>query len=221
MTSQTELLFRCESIEGKTFSQLAKILGLSIPQNPLQRKGWVGKAIELALGATAGNKSSPDFCSLGIELKTLPINHLGKPSESTFITTIPLLTVQQQTWLTSQCYSKLKHVLWVPIEGDQRVEFFDRRIGRSILWSPSEKEEEILERDWLEFVTLISTGRLAEINASIGEFIQVRPKGANSKSLSYGIDEEGNKILTMPRGFYLRSTFTQSIYMASLPKAKI
>jgi DNA mismatch repair protein MutH len=210
------LLFRCERIEGKTFSQLAVALGLTIPQHPLKRKGWVGKAIELALGATAGNKSSPDFCNLGIELKTLPINHLGKPSESTFITTIPLLTIQKQTWLTSQCYSKLKHVLWVPIEGDQRIEFFDRRVGRPILWSPSEHEASVLENDWLEFVLLISTGRLSEINASMGEFLQIRPKGADSKSLCYGFDEFGNRTLTMPRGFYLRSVFTQTIYCRSL-----
>jgi len=61
---------------------------------------------------------------------------------------------------------------------------------------------------------MISTGRLAEINAGMGQYLQVRPKAANSKSLCYGFDETGNKVLTLPRGFYLRSTFTASILHA-------
>ena len=74
LKTETELLARCQTIEGLSFLQLAMELGLSVPLYPHQRKGWVGQAIELALGTTAGNKSAPDFCTLGIELKTLPMN---------------------------------------------------------------------------------------------------------------------------------------------------
>jgi len=215
LKSESELLSRCQVIEGLSFSQLASMLELSIPHNPPQRKGWAGQAIELALGATAGNQSAPDFCSLGIELKTLPINHLGVPKESTFVTTIPLLTIHHQSWKTSQCFSKLKRVLWLPVEGDTAISFSDRRIGRGVLWSPSSDEEAILEKDWSEFVLMISTGKLTEINASMGDYLQVRPKAANSKTLCYGFDEAGNKISTMPRGFYLRSNFTKNVLSIS------
>lgn len=211
LTSEFELLARCQAIEGLSFAQLATSLEIRIPSNPLQRKGWAGQAIELALGATAGSKSAPDFCSLGIELKTLPINHLGKPAESTFITTIPLLTIHKQTWQTSQCFAKLKRVLWLPIEGDREIDFPHRRIGRGVLWSPSIAEEVILAEDWSDLTFKISSGKLSEIDASMGEYLQVRPKAANGKSLCYGFDEAGNKVLTMPRGFYLRSSFTMSI----------
>ncbi len=213
LRSEAELLERCQAIEGLSFAQLATILGLSIPLNPLQRKGWAGQAIEWALGATAGNKSAPDFCSLGIELKTLPIGNLGKPKESTFVTTIPLLTIHHQTWETSQCFAKLKRVLWLPIEGDTTIAFPDRRIGRGVIWSPSADEEATLAKDWLDFVFMISTGQLAEIHAGMGDYLQVRPKAANGKSLCYGFDDVGNKILTMPRGFYLRSSFTNNVIL--------
>ncbi len=179
-----------------------------MPENPAQRKGWAGQAIELALGANAGSRSEPDFVNLGVELKTLPINHLGKPAESTFVTTIPLLTVHKQTWQSSQCFAKLRRVLWLSIEGDTTIPFNYRRIGRGLLWSPSPEEEAILANDWSELTFLIGTGRLAEIDASMGDYLQVRPKGANAKSLCYGFDEAGNKISTLPRGFYLRSSFT-------------
>lgn len=206
-----ELLARCHLIEGFSFAQLATMLGLSIPTEPLQRKGWIGQAIEFALGTTAGNKSAPDFCSLGIELKTVPINHLGAPAESTFVTTIPLLTIHKQTWQTSQCFAKLKRVLWLPIEGDRRIAFANRRIGRGVLWSPKAFDEEVLAKDWSELTLMISTGMLAEIDATMGSYLQVRPKAANAKSLCYGFDEAGNKVLTMPRGFYLRSSFTKTV----------
>lgn len=211
LTTEIELLERCSAIEGLSLFQLADLLGLRIPAHPLQRKGWAGQAIELALGTTAGNKPSPDFCALGIELKTLPINHLRKPAESTFVTTIPLLTLHQQTWKTSHCRAKLRRILWLPIEADKRIPYAARRIGHGVLWSPTIVEEAILEKDWSEFTLLISTGRLSEINASMGEWLQVRPKAMNGKALCYGFDDEGNKVQTLPRGFYLRSMFTASL----------
>lgn len=211
-TNEAELLKRCELIEGLSFAQLASLIQFIIPSQPLKRKGWAGQAIEVALGTTAGNKSLPDFDQLGIELKTLPLNHRGFPAESTFVTTIPLLTIHQQTWASSQCYQKLKRVLWVPIEDDSTIPFEERRIGKVILWSPSKIEEGILANDWLELSTMIGTGFLEEITASYGEYLQVRPKAANARSLCYGFNSEGNKILTLPRGFYLRSSFTKRFF---------
>ena len=210
-TTEIELLCRCRSIEGFSFLQLATALGLQIPEHPAQRKGWAGQAIELALGASAGCRSQPDFLALGIELKTLPINHLGKPAESTFVTSIPLLTVHKQTWSTSQCFAKLRRVLWMSIEGDAAIPFPHRRIGRGLLWSPTAQDEAILANDWSELTLMIGTGRLSDIDASIGDYLQVRPKGANAKSLCYGFDDLGNKVLTLPRGFYLRSSFTSKL----------
>ncbi len=210
-SNESELLERCRLIEGLSFSQLAFLLRIHIPLEPLKRKGWTGLAIEKALGSTAGTKPIPDFNKLGIELKTLPLNAKGKPAESTFITSIPLLTINQQHWTDSQCFAKLKRILWLPIEGDRNIPFEQRRIGRGFLWSPSKDEERILQEDWDELVFLIISGRLSEISAKQGCYLQIRPKAANARSLSLGFDEEGNKIFTLPRGFYLRSSFTSQL----------
>ncbi|WP_028387677.1 DNA mismatch repair endonuclease MutH [Legionella fairfieldensis] len=217
LNNETELIRRCQHIEGMSFSQLAASLDLKMPAEPQKRKGWAGLAMELALGTTAGTKQLPDFIHLGIELKTLPLNAKGNPSESTFVTSIPLLTIHQQRWLTSQCYSKLKRVLWLPVEGDKTIPFEHRRIGRGFLWSPDKQEEAILANDWQELVAMMSTGRLDEVNASMGQYLQVRPKAANGRSLCYGFDNDGNKILTLPRGFYLRSSFTGQLLIKNKP----
>lgn len=209
--TEAELIERCMSIVGLSFVQLSLNLDLLIPTDPNQRKGWVGQAIELALGANASNQSLPDFKDLDIELKTLPIGKSGKPCESTFITSIPLLTIHQQQWRTSQCYAKLKRVLWIPIEGDTDIPYPQRRIGQGFLWSPDVVQERILEADWNYLTLQISSGHLESLDAKSGDYLQVRPKAANGKSLCYGFDSHGNKVKTLPRGFYLRSSFTTKI----------
>jgi len=210
-STESELIERCRQIEGLSFSQLSMELAFSIPENPNHRKGWVGQAIEIALGTDAGNQSTPDFQKLGVELKTLPLAASGKPTESTFITSIPLLSIHQQNWKHSQCYAKLKRVLWIPVEGDTKIAYAHRRIGRGFIWSPTEPQEQILEEDWNYLTLQISTGQLETLDATAGKFLQVRPKAAHGKSLCFGFDAEGNKVKTLPRGFYLRSNFTAQI----------
>jgi DNA mismatch repair protein MutH len=209
--TELELIDRCKGLSGLSFAQLALSLNLSIPTNPNQRKGWIGQAIEQALGADALNKAGPDFQHLAIELKTLPLAHTGKPTESTFITSIPLLTIHQQTWETSQCYAKLRRVLWIPIEGDTDIPYTQRRIGQGFLWSPNKEQEQILADDWNYLTLQVSTGYLETLDGRCGEYLQVRPKAADGKALCYGFDCEGNKVKTLPRGFYLRSCFTEKI----------
>lgn len=206
--NEAELIERCSQIAGLSFAQLSMGLGLIIPENPAQRKGWIGQAIELALGADASNKALPDFQELAVELKTLPLSRTGKPAESTFITSIPLLKIHQQKWKSSQCFAKLRRVLWMPVEGDTALPYAQRRIGQGFLWSPTLNEEQTLERDWNYLTQQISTGYLETLDATAGEYLQVRPKAAHGKSLCYGFDAQGNKVQTLPRGFYLRSSFT-------------
>ncbi len=213
--TESELLARCSKIEGMTFFQLASQLSVLIPTQASQRKGLIGQLLELVLGTNAGNLAEPDFKDLSIELKTLPIGSSGTPAESTYITSIPLLTIHQQHWYSSQCYGKLKRILWVSIEGDTDIPYGQRRIGRAFLWSPDQNQEAILAADWNYLSSQISTGYLETLDASAGDYLQIRPKAANAKSLCYCFDAEGNKVQTLPRGFYLRSSFTKTILNAS------
>ncbi len=209
--SESALLERCREIEGLSFSALAELLSVPVPTEAVRRKGWVGGVIEQVLGTTAGTSAQPDFHRLGIELKTLPIGLRGKPLESTFVTSINLLTIHQESWERSQCYSKLRRVLWLPIEGDKSIDFPHRRIGRGFLWSANKEDLSILAEDWHDLSFMLGRGKLAEVDARMGTYLQVRPKAANARSLCYGFDEDGQKILTLPRGFYLRPSFTEKM----------
>ena len=55
---------------------------------------------------------------------------------------------------------------------------------------------------------MIVLGQVDQITARHGEFLQIRPKAANSKALTEGIGRDGQPVMTLPRGFYLKKTFT-------------
>jgi len=210
-TSEDELLERAKALAGLTIAHVAESYEIDLPANTLRAKGWIGVLMEAALGATAASKPEPDFQLIGVEMKTLPVDAQGKPRESTYVCTVPLINRGAIEWETSNVRTKLNRVLWVPIESDQTIEFSDRRIGTPLIWSPSLREDAELCADWKELMDMVCLGELEQITAHHGTWLQIRPKAANSHSRRLGIDDTGAPAPTMPRGFYLRTGFTHRI----------
>lgn len=202
------LLMRAQSLAGYSLGELATRASLPIPPNLKREKGWVGMLLEVYLGAMAGSKAEQDFADIGVELKTIPIDASGKPLETTFVCVAPLTGNSGVTWENSHVRHKLARVLWIPVEGERQIPLAERRIGTPLLWSPSAEEEQQLREDWEELMDLIVLGKVETITARKGEFLQLRPKGANSKALTEAIGEFGQPIMTLPRGFYLKKSFT-------------
>ena len=205
------LMMRVKVIAGMSLSSLAESLNVAVPEDLRREKGWVGQLLEKVLGATAGNKPEPDFIDLGIELKTIPINAKGNPMESTYVCVVPLTKTQGINWDTSLVKTKMNHVLWLPVEADKKIPLGERRVGMGILWKASRQIETKLATDYNEFIDRIVLGDVESITADQGEILQIRPKAANSKALTDGVGEDGDKIKTLPRGFYLRPKFTKDI----------
>ena len=201
-----ELLSRAERLRGVTLGYIAQQYQIDTRR---PHKGWAGQLIEIALGATAGSKPEPDFMNLGIELKTLPINFEGKPVESTFICAAP--RSMETSWRKSSVYHKLAKVLWVPVLTDKSIPLLERKIGHPILWSPSVEQEAILQEDWEELSEALLLGQANSLTAKQGQYLQIRPKAANSRVLIQDVSEEGELQWIVPRGFYLRSSFTREI----------
>ncbi|MDP8079566.1 DNA mismatch repair endonuclease MutH [Phocoenobacter skyensis] len=209
--TEEELLAKAQWLAGFSLGEIAKSLNIVVPPDLRRDKGWVGMLIETALGAKAGSKAEQDFAHLGIELKTIPINAQGQPLETTFVSLAPLTHNSGITWQSSHVRHKLQRVLWMPIEGERHIPLNERRIGQPILWSPTPQQEQQLQQDWEELMELIVLGRLNEINAKIGEVLQLRPKGKNSRALANAFNQEGEQVQSLPLGFYLRKEFTSQI----------
>jgi DNA mismatch repair protein MutH len=212
--TEVELLERANALAGRTLGEVAAVLGEEVPDNLKRKKGWVGKLIEKVLHTSAGNRAEPDFVELGIELKTLPVDATGKPLESTYVTTVPLEDVEEAAFDDSKVLAKLEHVLWLPIHAEGPLA--ERMIGRAVLWSPDAQEMELLRADWESHIQTIRQGFVDNIDARDGDVLQIRPKAANSSSLTWGVDPHGESILTGPRGFYLRTVFTEYLLKSRL-----
>lgn len=211
--SETELLERTLRIAGQRLATLAEDRGVDVPQDLRRHKGWVGQLLELVLGADAQSLAEPDFRAIGVEMKTLPLDTTGRPRESTYVCTVPLEEGLEPDWERTWLRRKLARVLWVPVEADPRIPIGERRVGTALLWSPSAEEESLLRQDWEELTEMICMGELEQISARLGTVLQIRPKAANSRVRCRSVGAAGEAILTNPRGYYLRPSFTRRIIM--------
>lgn len=204
---------RAKLLAGYTLGELASIANLNIPSSLKDNKGWIGILIEKHLGVHAKNKPEPDFASLGIELKTIPIDSYGRPLETTFICALSFNQNRNigTTWETSYVRKKLSRILWIPVEGSRHIPLEFRKVGIPLLWSPNSQEENFLRRDWEELMELIILEEINCITSRYGEVMQIRTKAAHRKVLTKATGRYGQQILTSPRGFYLKKNFTAAI----------
>ncbi len=209
--TESELLARADALAGCTIGQLAAWLGREVAPDQRRAKGFVGALLEAALGADAGSRPGPDFATLGVELKTLPVDRRGRPRETTFVCSLHPDELVRTSWLGSRLRAKIARVLWVPVLALPELPLSDRPVGAPLLWSPSPEEEARLSSDHALFQGLIGSGRIDDVTAHLGEVVQVRPKAAHGQARRLSADEEGGPILSLPRGFYLRTSFTGAL----------
>lgn len=209
--NENELIVRAQALAGLTLGQIASQKNIQVPKNLNKEKGWIGLLLEQVLGASAGSKPIPDFPHLGIELKSLPIDRYGKPLETTFVCVAPLVGLVGATWQNSHIKNKLKKVLWVPVISEREIPIAERMIGTPFLWSPSQEEEQLLSQDWQELIDMIVLGEVENIHGKYGQVLQLRPKAANSQAKTKAFNKNGKPFMTLPRGFYLKTTFTQQL----------
>jgi len=196
-----DLVARARGIEGRALSELAWALGFDMRGDGVRTKGKAGELVERALGAS-GAGAQHDFPALGVELKTIPMGPRG-PTESTYVCTLAVAEADTAEWETSWVRAKLAHVLWVPIA--------DGKIGAPMLWKPTREQEAQLRSDFDDLVGQIGIGGIESLTAHAGRWLQVRPKAKDGTPRAIAYGPEGERIATVPRGFYLRAKFTGAI----------
>lgn len=209
--TQQELLEKAQSLSGFTLGELAEKYQSELPSHLLREKGRIGQFFEYLLGATSGSLAQPDFVELGVELKTLPIDSSGRPLESTYVSVVPLKDLQGLHWHNSVVRHKLLKVLWIPILAERTIPIEQRQVAMPFIWQPTAQQESLLRKDFEDTIETVALGQIEQIDARFGEVMQVRPKAANAKALTEAIGPEGETIKTLPRGFYLRPSFTGEI----------
>jgi DNA mismatch repair protein MutH len=202
-----ELLLRAEALEGRALDELEGALASEASEPGRSRKGKTGALLERVLGAVGGSFKGPDFPALGVELKTIPVDRFGRARESTFVCSLSLRDAEQLDFEASPLFAKLHKVLWIPIV----ISAGQHRIGRPLLWQPTPAQESVLRGDYDELVGMIAIGKIECLTARFGRWLQVRPKGAHGRVRTRAVNEDGEPLWTMPRGFYLRARFTTAL----------
>ena len=207
------LLRHARALLGATLAEIADGLGMPVPVGALRTKGWSGQVIERELGAGDGGAHGPDFASLGIELKTVPVHGDLIPLESTAVCHIDPVAIAGESWTTSYARRKLSQVLFIALEvpaGARSVD--ERRVVAVNLWIPSPHEESSLRADFELFARdYFRRGRSAEITGHLGRVMQVRPKARNSSDHRAAYGPDGKPVRIGKCGFYLRPAFVCGI----------
>ncbi|AAO26762.1 MutH [Buchnera aphidicola str. Bp (Baizongia pistaciae)] len=210
---EKKLFMHAIGLSGYSIREIVSSLDQPVSNSLVRNKGFVGKILELILGVNVlhGYKCI-DFPSLGIELKSIPINSSGYPLEPTFICNIPLKNNSLNiTWNNSYFYRKIKKILWIPIIGNRVVSFLDKIVGEAFIWTMSSVQEKILKKDWEEFMDLIIIGKVEYISSKHGQVLQVKKKCKNKHVCIKFINYNGCVKFTNPRAFYFRKSFTWSL----------
>lgn len=207
--TESELLSRARALSGRNLAWVAASEHAVVPPDLRRNKGWIGNLLETALGATSSSRPQPDFPHLGIELKTLPVDERGKPRETTYVCTAPLDGTLSTSWESSWVRRKLSAVLWVPIVGAGPPG--ERIVGSPFLWRPTAEDDAALGSDFAAIAEIIARGEWWNLDARHGAALHVRPKAANAQQMVWVLDEEASWVRTNPRGFYLRTRFTETL----------
>ena len=207
------MLRHARALLGATLAEVADGLGMPVPVGAVRTKGWSGRVIERELGADDGGTHGPDFASLGIELKTVPVHGDLVPLESTAVCHIDPIVIAGESWSTSYARRKLAQVLFVALEvpeGPHSVG--ERRVVAVTLWTPSPAQESALRADFELFARdYFRCGRSAEITGHLGQVLQVRPKARNADDRRAAFGPDGQPVRVGRSGFYLRPAFVQGI----------
>lgn len=204
------LLERARSFEGRSVAEIAELVRAGAPSGGRSTKGKVGELLERALGATGGSgERIVDFPGLGLELKTIPIDPDGKVLESTFVCAVRV--DEEVDFDASWVRKKLSRVLFVPIVGERRSPLPSRRVGSAALWEPSSAQLAELRADYDDIMGLIGIGRMEDVSGHLGRYLQLRPKARDGTPRAVAFGREGERIRTVPRGFYLRPKLTEAL----------
>jgi DNA mismatch repair protein MutH len=197
------------ALAGLTLPELAARGGLSMPASLARSKGFIGQAVERALGLPMKTGPGPDLP--GLEIKTLPVElavDTPRSVESTFVCTVQRDRLDI-AWADSAPRSKLGRVLFVPIEA--KGDAHRRRVGTAFVWSPTEEDDARLAADWDAITAQLLLHGHDRITGRLGTIMQVRPKAANAASRALSRDDTGALSRALPRAFYLRRPFTTEL----------
>lgn len=216
----------CEAknqIDKLAYIPFKEYLAPSVFQDTMLKlnKGRTGQLLELTIGLNLSN-TTLDFEDG--ELKTNKCNRFGNPLETMFITQTASIMdelLSNKNFYQSKLYTKLQHLLYVPISKDgPQSDWMFLPCVEVNLTNPIYHELCIqLENDYYsicdQFNHMLHSSPTAMLHTASGQFMQIRTKDAKPYRPIYSEIYQRN-VSDKNRAFYFKKDFMR--YIVSLSK---
>lgn len=166
-------------------------------------KGGVGNLVEERYFAYDANSDGrPDFADAGVELKTTCYD-LKTPNKSAYdrsklaqadgrvpsagerlsVTMIPFDRDIAAEFDSSHVWEKMHRVLLVFYQRDKSVGRYDQAIRYVVLFTPPEKDLQIIREDYRTIATLVREGRADELSEGLTTYLGAATKGQSEATM--------------------------------------
>lgn len=184
-------------------------MSYAISHENKNRKGGLGELIEERFfHYDSNNDSKPDFDKAGVELKVTPYkinkNKTLSAKERLILTMIDYFKVVEEEFETSNMWSKSRLLLLVFYLYQQESDKLDYRIDFVKLFSPPEKDVQIIKNDFNKIVDKIKAGKAHELSESDTLYLGAAPKASTSKDRRR---QPFNDELAKPRAFAFKNSY--------------
>jgi DNA mismatch repair endonuclease MutH len=212
--TEEALLERAGQLKGKSISEIFQ--GEINEKN----KGNIGNIIESnGFGIKNNSDARPDFETLGIELKILPLKRLGDKSltvkERTKICLINYKKLIAENWNGSHARHKLNKILFVFHEYDGKYPM-NSKILNHLLYKLEMNEEPLIRSDWERTKKLVDDGLAHTLSESQNRILAASRSGAG-KLTEDQWPEQPNQTYSRTarqRSFSLKPSYTKTLWSA-------
>lgn len=204
-----------KNLEGMTFQDILDAgiepEGGGHDYNRKSYKGGLGTLVEeRAFGYNANSTRAADFAEAGVELKSTPFDRKKdgdiSAGERLVLSMIPFNEPLEDDFESSHVWEKCKSTLLVYYERDKAIEHLDQRVRYVRLFTPPEKDLEIIRDDYEKIVAMIKAGRAHELSESMTVYLGACTKGATAES-SLALQYYAPDTLAKRRAFALKRQY--------------
>ena len=183
-------------------------------------KGGLGVLVETEFfDLPKSNKPTPDFESVGLELKTTPLNNLVRKGlqakENLKLTSLNPSEVDKETWATSRVVTKCGFMLVVTYLHDDSkkpidMEFTDIQKVINLL-DANQVDAAQFRRDWETIQSFIHDGKGHELSSGVTLYLIANTSGAGHGK---GMQEQPHSTVRMkPRSFMIKRSYLNHLLL--------
>jgi DNA mismatch repair protein MutH len=219
--TEEALLKRAYELKGKRISDIFQ------GEFNLKNKGKIGNIIEShGFGIKNNSEARPDFETLGIELKVLPLKRLGNRSltvkERTKICLINYKKLIEETWESSHARNKLNRILFVFYEYNSNWPLHST-ILEYLLYTLEMSEEPLIQSDWERTKNLVKNGYAHTLSEAQNRILAPSRSGAGKLSEDKWPEQPNQEFskTARERSFSLKPSYTKTLWIVLQNKSKI